>query len=474
MSAIKICTTGEEGLVPVPTPQDLKAEQSALSMLLNHPEDFAEMSKDLTPDAFFASPHRDLFNNLQNRHKAGQTFDITVVVAELEKEGKIESFGGQAGVAAIYTADSYRPNWPEHVGKLHEQETRRRMMAEAEANIETATSGQPEDIPGITQKGNTFPLVGVGDMAPSLETFDFVEDLLTEGGASIVYGPSNCGKTFWSMDLAAHVATGTLYRGDKEVEQGAVVYIALEGEGGARNRIAAMKQSGLILSTTPLYLCFSSVSLLDPGDPTTLCQTVQSVNEPVKMVVIDTLSRAMAGGDENGVADMTRAVAAIDLIRSETGAHVLTVHHCGKDEARGARGHSSLRAAVDTEIEVSRPTDSDVSNVRITKQRDLPAGEPMPFTLSPVGLGVNQRGAVVSSCTVHHEDVSMAPSKGRKPQFKAADLLPYLPQKSVQEWKEAVCDDIGLSRATFFALKKELLDGKRIAQTLGKIEVLVS
>ena len=42
--------------------------------------------------------------------------------------------------------------------------------------------------------------------------------------------------------------------------------------------------------------------------------------------------------------------------RNATGAHLLIVHHTGKDETRGARGHTSLRAATDTEIEITGDT----------------------------------------------------------------------------------------------------------------------
>lgn len=74
------------------------------------------------------------------------------------------------------------------------------------------------------------------------------------------------------------------------------------------------------------------------------------------------------------------AVAGIDAVRAATGAHVAVIHHCGKDEARGARGHSSLRAAVDTEIEISRADGETISTVRVTKQRDMAIGDPLPFS----------------------------------------------------------------------------------------------
>ncbi len=53
---------------------------------------------------------------------------------------------------------------------------------------------------------------------------------------------------------------------------------------------------------------------------------------------------------------MGALVRCMDLIRQETGACVLFVHHSGKDAAKGARGHSLLRAAIDTEIEVKATT----------------------------------------------------------------------------------------------------------------------
>jgi hypothetical protein len=97
-----------------------------------------------------------------------------------------------------------------------------------------------------------FALVNADDLGEAGETLDFVEGLLTEGGASVVYGPSNCGKSFWILDLAAHVATGKDWRYEEhEIEQGAVVYVALEGTVGAKNRIQALKQKG-ILTVFPL------------------------------------------------------------------------------------------------------------------------------------------------------------------------------------------------------------------------------
>ncbi|MCF7731720.1 MAG: helicase RepA family protein [Akkermansiaceae bacterium] len=319
-----------------------------------------------------------------------------------------------------------------------------------------------------------FPITRVGDMEGVAEALDFVEGVLTEGGASVIYGPSNCGKSFWILDLAACVATGANFRGVLEVDRGAVVYVALEGAYGVRNRIEALKRAGRLPGDAPLFVVFAPVSLMNTRHAGRLAASVKHAAEqsglPCRLVILDTLARAMAGGDENSGKDMMVAVKSIDAIRAATGAHVCVVHHCGKDEARGARGHSSLRAAVDTEIEVSRPEAETISTVRVTKQRDLQAGEAMPFSLKVVTLGSDRRGKPITSCVVAHEDPAAAgkPGRaGRTAKCTAAEMLRYLPAATVKEWQETVKTETGLGETQFYAHKKRLEATGRIRREDG-------
>jgi hypothetical protein len=116
--------------------------------------------------------------------------------------------------------------------------------------------------------------------------------------------------------------------------------------------------------------------------------------QTVVKVTIDTLSRAISGGDENSSVDMGHLVRHFDLIREKTEVHLAVIHHTGKDKAKGARGHSLLRAATDTEIEI---TDGKIT---VTKQRDLDGAIELRFTLKPIGVGIDQRGKAVTSCWV--------------------------------------------------------------------------
>ena len=367
----------------------------------------------------------------------------------------------------------------ESLGLYHRTKTYQRLTWKLQGALEAGENPSAiiSELAGIDtgETGQAFAFSHADDMEDVEEPSDFVEGLLTDGTASVVYGPSNCGKSFWVLDLAVCVATGQPFRCELETAKGTVVYVALEGATGIRNRIIALRQAGRLPAGSPLFLCFVPVSLLEPGHAEKLAATVQAAakqsNLQCRLVVIDTLARAMAGGDENGAKDMTLAVQSIDKVKKSTGAHVLVVHHCGKDEARGARGHSSLRAAVDTEIEVSRPEATRISTVRVTKQRDLPIREPMPFSLKVIELETDNRGNSITSCVVAHEDPIMAekPRKaGRKPKYHADMLLDFLPAENVADWQTRTCEETGMTRTTFYELKKELEFDSRTKRGTGK------
>ncbi len=264
----------------------------------------------------------------------------------------------------------------------------------------------------------SLPVVYFEDLSPNLDAADFVEGLLIEGAMSVVYGPSNCGKTFFMTDLALHIAGGQAWRG-REIEAGGVIYCALEGSHGISNRIAAFKKANRLEGQRlPFAVIPVSINLLDPNaDRGRLVETIKAATAAmgcqVKLIVVDTLSRALAGGNENAPDDMGAIVASADFIRQATKAHLCFIHHSGKDQAQGARGHSLLRAATDTEIEISRPDAESPSVARVTKQRELEIEGSFIFRLATVELGTNRRGKAVTSCVVEPLDGAAIQTKAR-------------------------------------------------------------
>ena len=109
---------------------------------------------------------------------------------------------------------------------------------------------------------------------------------------------------------------------------------------------------------------------------------------------------------------MAQYIRNITTLRSGFNCHVLIIHHSGKDKNKGARGHTSLRAAVDTEIEIK--VDGQIRTARCRKQRDLENGKAIAFTLQRVELGLDDEGDPITSCVVEHLDIDVASLKSSR------------------------------------------------------------
>jgi RecA-family ATPase len=170
-----------------------------------------------------------------------------------------------------------------------------------------------------------------------------IEDLLDEGAMSVIYGDSGSGKTFVALDMGFHVGAGLDWNG-KKVTRGLVVYVAAEGGRRIKRRIAALKKRYREEfgehAVEPLFaLVRYQIDLRSSdADLNSLVALVRDAEketgEKCVWLIVDTLSRAMAGGDENSPVDMGRIVASADRFRAETAAHFTYVHHTGKDRAR--------------------------------------------------------------------------------------------------------------------------------------------
>jgi hypothetical protein len=241
-----------------------------------------------------------------------------------------------------------------------------------------------------------------------------IEDLLDEGALSVFYGDSGGGKSFAVMDMTFHVSAGVMWNG-KKVNRGLIVYVAAEGGKRIKRRLAALKkryqQEHGDAAPKPLFALIRYPIDLRSSDAdlnqllALVRAAEQETREKCVWLIVDTLSRAMAGGDENSSIDMGRIVTAADKFRAETGAHFTYVHHSGKDAARGARGHSLLRAATDTEAEIVD------KSLKVTKQRDGETGFTIGFTLIDLEIGQDTNGDTVRSAVVEWRGIERTASR---------------------------------------------------------------
>jgi hypothetical protein len=210
-----------------------------------------------------------------------------------------------------------------------------------------------------------------------------VDGLLTKHGFSVLYGEPGAGKSFLAIDMALSVAYGKAWH-NNPVQRGAVLYIAGEGVGGLGKRIKAWQAHHKLTADVPFYVLPTAVRFREPEDVERLLRTIDNLDTKFSAVFVDTVARALLGGDENSATDMGLFVDACEIVKRHCECAVVAIHHSGKDAARGMRGSTALLGAVDTSIKVSKLEET--VTLATEKQKDA---EPMPdvaFTMTPVAL----------------------------------------------------------------------------------------
>ena len=227
-----------------------------------------------------------------------------------------------------------------------------------------------------------------------------VRGVLPAEGIAAIFGPSGSGKSFLTLDLLATIASGGQWFGCR-VKQAPVLYIALEGEAGISQRVKAFESHhGAVAAGFRFML--QSFDIRSTDDRTELTHAIHAAGWIGGVLCFDTLNRAAPGMDENDSKSMGEVIGAAKALQAELGGLILLVHHTGKDVSKGLRGHSSLHAALDAAVEVSR--EGERREWRMHKAKDGEDGEAHPFRLSIVEIGTDDEGEPLTSCIIAPEE----------------------------------------------------------------------
>lgn len=210
-----------------------------------------------------------------------------------------------------------------------------------------------------------------------------VDDVLPADALGALVGPSGKGKTFLTLDLSCSLATGRRWLGHETHCAGApVLYIAAEGTAGLRARIAAWTaEYGTPDGGLPVYFICETVNFMTPEDVDHVVRAMTALPASPSLVIVDTLHRAMPGGDENSAKDVGLVITHADRIRRAAGCTVLIVHHSKKDMDI-ERGSTALRAACDTLMMLR--DEEGARSMTCEKQKDAADFAPHTLQFTPV------------------------------------------------------------------------------------------
>ncbi|WP_171467683.1 AAA family ATPase [Cellulosimicrobium sp. 72-3] len=237
-------------------------------------------------------------------------------------------------------------------------------------------------------------ILSVADLDHLPDPTPLIADTLDLGTVGVLAGAPQTLKSFVLLDWAACVATGKPWQ-SRKVEQRRVLYIAGEGAHGINKRLRAWQTGWRTKIPADMFsLLPSPVALLNPTDLLELCGVVEL--DEYDLVIVDTLSKAIAGADENSAKDMSAAVQALYRIQDSTRTGtVLAAHHTGKDRST-VRGSSALEAGVDTVY--ATEGSAEAMTLKRTKRKDGPLDDVLELRFSSVegtGSGIVERRAPV-------------------------------------------------------------------------------
>ena len=274
-----------------------------------------------------------------------------------------------------------------------------------------------------------FTLLDINDLAALPPTEHLVKGILPSSGLAAIYGPSGSGKTFLALDLIMAIACQSDWFGYK-VKNVPVTYVGLEGKGGINNRIQAWRIKNPTLTPANFKIILDNFDLMKASNVDALAKAIIAAQMHQGVIVIDTLNQASPAADENSSQDMGVIIKHLKLLQESTGGLVLIIHHTGKNTSQGLRGHSSLKAALDANIEV---LGGDKRSWLLEKSKDGEDGKSFGFRLEVQRLGTDSDGDLITSCTVErdHSAIFAKPEPSGKAQKAALKIIKLALVKAV-------------------------------------------
>lgn len=199
-----------------------------------------------------------------------------------------------------------------------------------------------------------------------------VKPLLPARRLVALFSPPKVGKSLLMLEIACEVSRGEPVLGERVDKSHRVLYVDFENDprGDIRSRLQAMGRKPGDLENL-VYLSFPQLAHLDTYMGGLQLMAVVD-HYGVELVVIDTISRAV-GGEENDNDTWLGFYRNTGLLLKAAGVACIRLDHTGKDETKGMRGGSAKYGDVDAVWGMSKLTE-DTFRLECTANR-LPIAE---------------------------------------------------------------------------------------------------
>jgi hypothetical protein len=289
---------------------------------------------------------------------------------------------------------------------------------------------------------------------------ELVEGILHLVSKLVFGGSSKSFKTWCLLDLAISIATGTNWLG-RRTAQGKVLFVNFEIQPHAwQRRISAVAEAKAV-QIQPGAITLWNLR----GHAADFRQLIPKIIERCRaekfaLIILDPIYKLYGGTDENAAGDVAELLNSLESLAVETGAAIAFGAHF-------AKGNASAKEAIDR-ISGSGVFARDPDSLLIfTKHEtdDAFTVEPILRNFAPVAPFVVRWEFPLMRPDDELDPAKLKQAAGRKPTYLPDDLLKLLPRAGLMnpEWMEKAAEE-GISRPTFYRLKKALFDARKIHQ----------
>ncbi|MFI6534166.1 AAA family ATPase [Nonomuraea sp. NPDC050547] len=354
---------------------DLAAEQAVLGTCMTVPYIVKHIRAALPdPTAFYRPAHQLIYQTILNLYDQDAPTDPVIVGDKLQRDGTLPRIDNglvylhdlmaaaplagdpawHAGIVARYAttrralhALTRGIQWVHNAGDdVHDALTAAQdELAKALGDIAGASTNAANALAGLyTPIDWTHAFSAQPDDVPWL-----VEPLIEQGRSIAIYSPPKAGKSLFTLEIAAALATGRPVLGQAAREPMRVVYIDIENS--QADIVERLTNLGYgpddlaLLQANLVYFSFPSLPVLDSSTGGQHLLAMAKAHQPA-LVIIDTVSRVIEGSenDADTFANLYRhALAPLKGM----GISVIRLDHSGKDLEKGQRGSSAKGADVD-------------------------------------------------------------------------------------------------------------------------------
>jgi hypothetical protein len=212
-----------------------------------------------------------------------------------------------------------------------------------------------------------------------------IDGLIFRNEVSQIIGASGSLKSFVALSMAGAIGTGQAWFGRQVRRPGPVLFIAAEGATGIRQRVRVWEQqtnagapmAGVQFIGEALQIAAKMDRRWVPSWDWELLTEI-AVEIGAVALVVDTQARATVGVQESDNTEMGEIFEIVDRMRQKAnGLSPILVHHEGKNGNGTGRGASSMYAAINSEIRVTRGGTKETPRLTIanTKNKDAAAAD---------------------------------------------------------------------------------------------------